>query len=361
MLPPSDPVAAADGAPVRRGTSSLRRWPKKVTIIDVAREANVSIKTVSRVLNREKHVSNEKRTIVQGVIDALGFIPSASARALPGGRFYTIGILLEKLGGTYLLDIQLAVMRECQELGYHVIVEEFPRLAGATPRSMRKAVAALPIDGAILLPPASDNEMLLDALDAEHVIYTRMAPAENLARSFAVTMDDEGATRAMVRLLANLGHTRIGFIAGKIGHGAAHRRLNAFRAAIGEFPIDPADVDIRQGDFSFEAGQEQGGALLDSARPPTAIFASNDVMAAGVVAAAGKRGLSVPHDLTVCGFDDSALSRHIWPPLTTIRQPLSDMATLAARQMLRPNDAERIASLPFELIIRGSSAPPKRQ
>lgn len=359
MLAGNEPASQTGEEAFRRGKSS-RRWQKRATIVDVAREANVSIKTVSRVINRERHVSVETRKTVQRVVEALGFVPSAGARAMPGGRFYTIGILLEPIGGTYFQDILVPVMRVCREHGYHVIVEEVPRGKAGNLRAARKLLAALPIDGAILLPPATDNSILLDALDAEHVAYTRMSPANEAARSFTVTMDEEGATRAMVRLLANLGHRRIGFIVGNIGHGSAHRRLSAFRDAIEEFPIDQDSALIRQGDYSFESGEEQGGALLDSAKPPTAIFASNDGMAAGVIAAAGNRGLSVPHDLTVCGFDDSQLSRRIWPPLTTVRQPLEEMAVTAARQMLRPNDVERTVSFPFELIIRASSGPPKR-
>ncbi|MDF0541396.1 LacI family DNA-binding transcriptional regulator [Sphingobium sp. H39-3-25] len=331
-----------------------------ITIVDVAREADVSIRTVSRVLNGEKHVSLKKRTRVQEVIDRLAFVPSASARSLPSSRSYTLGLIFEKLSANYMMDIQLAAIEECHKSGYRLIIEEFTPEMLASVAAARTAVANLRVDAAILLPPACDNSILLDALDAVRIGYTRLSPAIALNRSAAVTMDDERATHAMVSHLVDLGHRRIGFLVGNIGHASAHRRLQAFWTAIDALGLPRSDALVRQGDYNFDSGLAAGHSLLSEAEPPTAIFASNDTMAAGVIAAAGIRGLRTPQDLSVCGFDDSPLSRHIWPSLTTIHQPLAEMTRAAVGQILAPESKKRLISFDFSLVVRASTTAPPR-
>jgi LacI family transcriptional regulator len=332
-----------------------------VTIADVAREAGVSIRAVSRVLNGGNLVSAKKRLLIQNAINKFGFVPSATARGLPGARNYTIGLIFGTLSATYMVDIQLAAVEICHRHGYRLIVEQFTSEMLASPAAAKEAIANLRIDGAIVLPPACDNMVLLDALDTSHVAFTRLAPTIALERSAAVTMDDESATRAMVQHLTDLGHTQIGFVVGHSGHPSAHRRLEAFWAAVKDLKLNPENLSVGQGDYSFESGIAAAKTMLDAAKPPTAIFASNDAMAAGVIAAAGMRGLVTPRDLSVCGFDDSALSRYIWPTLTTIRQPLSEMARAAAEQLLAPQQRPRSILFDFTLLVRASTTPPQSQ
>jgi LacI family transcriptional regulator len=342
-------------APDNTGQSMTKRDP---TIVDVAREAGVSIRTVSRVLNGGHYVSEQKRIAVLEIIQRLQFVPSAGARALPGRRSYTLGLVFEKLSANYMIDIQLAVVDLCHRYGHRLIVEQFTPEILASPQLTGAAVSNLRIDGAIVLPPTSDNAVLLDAIEAAGVRYTRIAPTVALERSSAVVMNEGNATRAMVAHLAGLGHRRIGFVIGNHAHASSHRRLEAFWAATRDHGIDPQDISLCQGDYRYESGLAAGKALLSQPTPPTAIFASNDAMAAGVIAAAGMLGFLTPSQLSVCGFDDSPLSRHIWPPLTTIRQPLTEMAQSAALQLLDPASCPRLIPFDFTLVIRASTAEP---
>jgi LacI family transcriptional regulator len=330
---------------------------RTITIVDVAQEAAVSIRTVSRVLNGEPYVSEAKRVRVQEVIERLAFVPSASARALPGGRHYTLALLFERLSANYLVDFQFAAMRTCHENGYRLLVEELATEELRSRSDAAAALARLQIDGAVLLPPLCDNAVLLDALDAAGVRHSRVAPAIDIDRSSAITFDDAAATSAMVGHLHALGHRRIGFVVGNANHASAAVRLDAFHSALAKLDLVACKTLIRSGDYSYASGVEAGLALLSLPTPPTAVFASNDAMAAGVVAAAGMRGLTTPRDLSVCGFDDSPLSRHIWPPLTTIRQPLGDMSNAAIEQLLQPR-RERLIAFSYELVARASTTRP---
>lgn len=351
----------ADDVPRPRSLSEPQSSPRaNLTIIDVAREAEVSIRTVSRVLNGGANVSLKKRQQVQTVIDRLKFVPSASARGLPGQRSYTIGLVFEKLCATYMLEIHMAAAEACRRHGYRLTIEQLSAETLASVEAATDAIGALGIDGAIVLAPSCDNRILLDALDANGIAYSRISPAADLSRGLSVRMDEVSATKAMVRHLVDLGHRRIGFIVGNMIHGSAHQRLAAFESAVKDLALDPAEILIRQGEYNYDSGLVAARSLLAEAEPPTAIFASNDTMAAGVIAAAAMDGLVPPRDLSVCGFDDAPVSRHIWPTLTTIRQPLAEMARASAEQLLDPRDHPRMIPFEFELVVRASTTVPRR-
>jgi LacI family transcriptional regulator len=183
-----------------------------------------------------------------------------------------------------------------------------------------------------------------------------------------VRIDDFAAAREMTEYLIGLGHRRIGLITGHPDHIATKERERGFRAAVASARLAPPDVAVEQGLFTFRSGLEAGEKLLDRQRPPTAIFASNDDMAAAVVSVAHRRGLQVPGDLTVVGFDDTSPATTVWPELTTIRQPVSAMAATALQLLLedlrnRRRGGEGLSQevvLQHEMIIRESSGPPKR-
>ncbi|WP_068090230.1 LacI family DNA-binding transcriptional regulator [Novosphingobium rosa] len=341
------PEAAGDFAPVE----------PHVTIVDVAREAEVSIRTVSRVLNGEKYVGEKMRARVQQVIDRMAFVPSAAARALPSARTYAVGLIFQRLSANYLFDIQLAALEACRGFGYQLVVEELGPQALASQAGIRQAVKALRVDVAVLLPPLCDNDFLLDALDECGIRYTRLAPARQQDRSSAMTMDDAAATGEMVHHLVELGHRRLGFVAGHPDHASAQNRLQAFWDSVDECGLQRSDIVVGQGDYSYDSGVRAAQAMLSGPRRPTAIFASNDLMAAGAIAAAGELGMITPRDLSVCGFDDSPISRHIWPPLTTVRQPLTEMARCAVEQLLSSKQRKAIG-FDFTLIKRASTTRP---
>ena len=223
------------------------------------------------------------------------------------------------------------------------------------------------IDGATLPPPLADDLRLLDALDRAGIVRVQLAPGIAAPTADAVGIDDRAAAREMARHLIALGHRRIGFITGDDALAASPLRLEGYRAALDEagIPVDPAFVAA--GDFSYRSGFEAAMRLLGLPDRPTAIFAANDDMAAAVVAAAHRQRLDVPHDVSVCGFDDTAMATMIWPQLTTVRQPIAAIAataTLLLIDALRSKAAGEPRAphhrlLPFTLVTRESDGPPE--
>jgi LacI family transcriptional regulator len=331
------------------------------TINDVARQAGVSIKTVSRVLNAEPHVRDELRQKVLKAVEDLHYRPNVSARSLAGGRSYVIGYLLAGMNA-YQVLAQLGALRACRERSYHLLVESVDLQSdiGAELEQMSRAVS---VDGVLLLPSLCDTPQVLDSLDRLDVPYVRVSPASDQARSPYVEVDDEAAARVMTEHLLGLGHRRIAFVCGKEGHASSARRLQGFRDAMqrGGGDLDPAL--IRDGDFSYDAGRAAAAALLALDAPPTAIFAANDLMACGVLAQAQELGLQLPWSLSVAGVDDIPEAAMVWPPLTTMRQPIVDMAAAATEMIIaRAGRAKDAPSEPgmfrCELVVRGSTAPP---
>jgi LacI family transcriptional regulator len=196
---------------------------------------------------------------------------------------------------------------------------------------------------------------VLDELEARGVPYVRISPGTEHGRSSSVAMDDVQAADDMTSHLVNLGHRRIGFIVGHVNHTASDLRLFGYRRALDRAGIDFEPRYVRPGAFDFASGEAAADMLLDLSMPPTAIFASNDDMAAGVLTVAHRRGLSVPGELSVTGFDDTALASQLWPPLTTVRQPTRDLAYAATSLLFSGDIVHR--RLAHELVVRGSTAP----
>jgi LacI family transcriptional regulator len=333
------------------------------TINDVALKAGVSIKTVSRVLNAEPHVRDELRQKVLNAVQELHYRPNVSARSLAGGRHYVVGFLLSGMN-TYQVLAQLGALRACRERSYHLLVESLDLQSdiGAELEQMSQAVG---VDGVLLLPPLCDNAQVLDSLDRLGVPYVRVSPASDQARSPSVDLDDEAAARVMTEHLLGLGHRRIAFVCGKEGHGASARRLVGYRKAMQHAGADLDPALIHDGDFTYESGRAAASALLALDEPPTAVFAANDLMACGVLARAHELGLQLPASLSVAGVDDIPEAAMVWPALTTMRQPIADMAA-AATEMIIARAGRAKDELPepgmfrCELVVRGSTAPLER-
>ncbi len=331
------------------------------TIYDVARVAEVSIKTVSRVLNGEPNVRPETRQRVMDSVAALHYRPSLSARSLAGAKSYLLGLLFDNPSPAYVADVQTGLTTRCREAGYHLVVEpvscESPDVASA----VEALTGALRMDGLILSPPVCDSCAVLDVLDRIAMPYVRIAPWWDVDRGARVEMDDRRAAYEMTGHLLQLGHRSIAFIRGHPGHGASRRRFEGYAQALADQGVALNADWVAQGSFSSESGVACGQALLEMADRPTAIFASNDDMGLGVLMVAARMGLSVPDQLSVAGFDDSAAAKIVWPPLTTVRQPVADMA-YAAADLLLTRDADPIQSqvrmLDFELVLRKSTGRP---
>jgi len=342
----------------REGTAAQ----KPASIYDVAKRAGVSIKTVSRVVNRQTNVSDETRTRVKEAVDALSYRPNIFARGLASERSFLIGLLCDApaAGSGYIAALQLGILSRCREEGYHLIVES---LDGQNPnlgRQVQSLVTESSLHGVVLTPPLCDAPVVIEALTRAHTPFVRIAPEKPLAGSIDVRIDDRKAAYDMTAYLIALGHRRIGFIKGKPEHGAASARFEGYRAALAQAGLPFVEELCVQGFFSYQSGMEAGERLLSLKKRPSAIFAANDDMAAAVLACAQRFNLKIPQQLSVAGFDDSIVAEVVWPRLTTCRQPIRQMAEAAVSMLItRPKeDGPFERRLDHELVVRESTAPP---
>ncbi|MFQ5534936.1 MAG: LacI family DNA-binding transcriptional regulator [Sphingomonadales bacterium] len=331
----------------------------RVTINDVAARAGVSIKTVSRVMNREPNVRESTRKRVVKAAAALNYRPSPAARGLAGNRTYFLAMLYDNPSPSYLANIQEGILETCQANAYGMVPQPVDTEAAGLVGGVEEFIAQSRVDGLILTPPVCDHPALMEHLKERDLPFVSVSPPAPEG-GLTVMIDDRRAAREMTAYLLSLGHRRIGFVKGHPAHGAGRRRFDGYQDALKEAGIGFEPGLARQGYFSFESGVKAGQALLALNEPPTAIFAGNDDMAAGVMHVALNLGLRIPLDLSVAGFDDTPLSRQIWPALTTVRQPIQDMGRRAAKTLLdklRTVPAPELVELPFELKVRESSGP----
>jgi LacI family transcriptional regulator len=328
------------------------------TIHHVAELANVSIKTVSRVLNGEPNVAVATRDKVNAAVATLNYRPNISARRLAGSRSYLLGLLFDNPSADYVNKLQHGAIKQCRPRGYHIIIDWLDSTAPDFVDQVHSFLDNVQTDGFILSPPICDNDVVLDALDAYKIPYVRIAPYREAARSPSVNIDDAGAAFEMTEQLIDLGHTNIAFIKGHPDHGATHLRYGGYSAALRSRHIPLRQDRVRQGDFSPLSGVQCAEVLLTGPDRPTAIFASNDDMALGVMLVANRLGLKVPQDLSVCGFDDTSAATLVWPQLTTVRQPISEMSALAAEMLISRTVEPNERLLDFEIVVRGSTGPP---
>jgi LacI family transcriptional regulator len=334
-----------------------------VTMQEVAQSAGVSLKTVSRVINEEKYVNPVTRSRVLDVIEKLKFTPNLSARALASTRSYVLSLYLDNPSASYLAEIEHGAMTACRQLGYHLLIEKVEDRGPALYDRVIAQQRAVRQGGVILPCPLADLPELLDALDVSGVKYVRISPAADLDRSPYVHIDDRQAAYDMTAYLQGLGHRDIGFISGPAGQACADLRQQGFIEAMADAGLPVPHDRVQQGAFSFRSGWDAAERLLGGRSRPTAIFASNDDMALGVMAVANRLKIDIPSQLTLTGFDDSPSARVVWPQLTTVRQPVSEMAAVATELLVESADGGRKGTsrlLPFELVVRQSSGPPAK-
>jgi LacI family transcriptional regulator len=330
------------------------------TIHDVARAAGVAIKTVSRVLNDEPNVRPETRARVLAAAEQLQYLPSLSARSLAGRRSFLIGLIYENPSANYLIDLQHGAMARCRKEKFRLFVHQCSGHGEELIRDVMGLIDQTHVDGLVVSPPLSEASPLIAALDQRNIPFVRIAPSDRQHSAPYVDMDDEGAAREMTEHLLSLGHRRIGFIVGHPNHIASSLRLRGYRSALEQHRIDFDPAYVKQGWFVFESGLQAARELLTLPTPPTAVFASNDDMAAGVLLAAHELGIPVPRRLSVAGFDDTYIARIVWPRLTTVHQPSYDLAFSATDLLLlslKNGDAPKSARLPYKVIRRESTGP----
>ncbi|WP_267389196.1 LacI family DNA-binding transcriptional regulator [Sphingomonas sp. GC_Shp_3] len=331
------------------------------SIKDVAARAGVSPKTVSRVINGERHVRADKRERVLQVVRELDYKPNAFARSLSSSRSYLLGLLIDDPASGYAADVQLGALMRCREKNYHLIVERVERNTPGWEAELSRSLGVMKLDGVILTPPLCDDATLAALLEQAAIPFVRIAPSAAEDLSGFIRMDDCSAAAEMTRHLIGLGHCRIGFIKGDPAHGATSARLQGFMSEMTRANLTASPDLIREGDFSSRSGFAEAEALLALAEPPTAIFASNDDMALGALMAAMRRGLAVPQTLAIAGFDDAPTSRVTWPQLTTVHQPKAAMAAEAVDILTAPAYRDAMTepayrrALDYRLMIRGST------
>ena len=333
-----------------------------VTIQEVADLAKVSAKTVSRVINNEPRVRAATRNRILAAIEQLNYRPNLNARGLASNRSFLIGLFCDR-PGDYLSEFQAGAVERCRESHMHLMVEPWDVQSPTVEKQLDTLLGQLRMEGVILLPPLSDHPLVLSKLQEAAIPIVRIAPKHKLSTTPSIGIDDYAAAREVTAHLLQLGHRRIGFILGRPQHGATEQRYLGFIDELRAHEV-PVDFDLIQtGNFLFADGLVCAERMLRSASPPTAIFASNDDMAAAVVSMARKFGIDLPGQLSVAGFDDAPVATMIWPELTTVRQPVAAMARIAADLIIRLEPRrngwpERIPRhlLDHELIVRNSTA-----
>lgn len=341
-----------------------RRKTGGATINDVADYAGVSRMTVSRVVNGDPGVREETRARVASAVRELGYMPNPAARSLAGAHLIRLGLIYSNPSSAYLSEFLLGALQRSSAEDVQLMVEKCSGDRSHKAAALDRMIAS-EVHGVILSPPLCDSEFAIRKLKAAGVPLVAVATIAPHGGVPTVGVDDRLAALTLTRRLVALGHRRIGFVMGDPVLAASGLRLEGYRAALREAGITPDDSLVMPGDFTYQAGLEAGRALLSLTPRPTAVFASNDDMAAAVVAVAHRMGLDVPGDLTVCGYDDTVSAVTLSPALTTVRQPVSDMSGEAVSLLVRlirdrragkPGRVEPVL-MDFALVERESHGP----
>jgi LacI family transcriptional regulator len=332
---------------------------KPVTIVDVAREAGVSYATVSRVVNNKDSILPEKGARVLAAMERLGYVPNMQARKLAGGRSQVVGVVSHDVWNSYVVEILRGIDEELAVAEYDLMLYTSRRRAAMESAHVSTVTQGLAEGLLLILPRGLDA--YIEGLRKRHFPFVLIDDGGAASGGQTVGATNRLGAFDAIRHLLELGHRRIGVITGALDIAASHERLAGYRASLTEFGLAPDDSLIVEGDFTQARAIEAARTLLMLPKRPTAIFASNDVSAFGVLQVAREKGVNVPEQLSVVGFDDIPHAAESRPPLTTVRQPLEEMGRLAARMLLAAMHAsepltERI-ELPTQLVVRDSTAP----
>ena len=343
---------------------SRRTGGKPATINDIARLAEVSKKTVSRVINNSPFVKEETRKRVEAVIAEHGFTPDPQARGLAFRRSFLVGMIYDNPSPNYVVNMQQGVLDAVRGSGLELVVHPCNRASETFLAEVRAFVVRQKLFGVVMPPSVSEDDRVVAILREADCPYVRIASVSlDEPACMVVTHDSRGAARA-ARHLAGLGHRRIAFISGPDSFRSSHERGQGFREGLAEYGLSLDDACVRQGAYTFESGVEAAQSLLSMREPPTAIFAGNDEMAIGVMKAARDAGLDVPRDLSIVGFDDLPMASRVWPNLTTVRLPIRDMGRMAAEKLTARSRGLDPATLVQpevdpSLVVRDSTAAPR--
>ncbi len=349
----------------------MARRRNTVTIREVAEDAGVSLQTVSRVINDEPNVRPQMRDRVQSSIDRLGYVPSLAAQRMSGSRSYiilaindrerTLSDWRERQGTDWVDQMLLGGMLTCSKYGYRMMVELIDTHSDHVERELDAALSALQPDGVILTPPHSENRQITRLLAKRNIPFARIGSTEE-GPGIRLTMGDEGAAYQATKRLIELGHTRIGMIAGPRQYSLSGWRVAGWRRALEDHGLDPEGL-FERGDFGYESGTQAARALLDRDPDITAIIGSSDQMTLAALEVARDRRLHVPRDLSLISFDNTPIVRFSQPPLTAVDQPIAETVSAAVEQLIQsrkspPNPG--VTDVEAQLVERASTGPAPR-
>ena len=310
-----------------------RRPSGAATIVDVADRAGVSKKTVSRVLNSEPNVRPETRNKVLEAIDELKFRRSRLGLALAHNRSYLIALVYDNPSADFLSYLQTGIMSACKSRGIGLYLHQCSYESPTLVEDMAQLIGNTAVDGLVLPSPVCDQQPLLDLLTEQNVPYVCVNPRDQ-NHGLSVAVNNEQSAYELTEHLIGLGHTRIGFIKGHPALSSSDKRELGFRRALRRNGIAFDAALLACGTNDFASGRAAAAELLQLDDRPTAIFANNDEMAAGVLYEAQSHDLRVPEDVSLIGFDNTPFSQHVWPRLTTAGQPIAEMGMTAAAMLI---------------------------
>jgi LacI family transcriptional regulator len=344
-------------------SSKIAATADKNTINDVAHLAQVSKKTVSRVLNDSPLVRPKTREKVQAAMRELGYTPDPQARALAFGRSFLIGLIFDNPTAQYVMNIQYGVLDVLRGTDFELVVHPCDSRQPDYIDGVLKFVQQQRPWAVLLVPRVSEDQALASALQALGCRYVRIASVLLDQPENMVLTQDRMACAQAAEYLQSLGHRHIGLITGPHRYRSAMERGEGFVEALARRGVELSAEMQYQGAYTFESGVEGAERLLSQTPRPSAIFACNDEMAAGVYKAALRRGLSIPAELSIVGYDDSPLASQLWPPLTSLRVPIRELGQQAARMLLKGKAMEGAELKAFSvlptLVVRDSCQAPK--
>lgn len=334
--------------------------PAKNTINEIARLAGVSKKTVSRIINDSPLVREETRKKVKALMLEVGYSPDPMARALAFRRSFLIGMVYDNPNAEYIVNMQNGALDSLRGTGFELVVHPCDSKHADYIEGVKRFVQQQKLHGVFLVPRVSEDQALVDMLKDIGCRYVRIAALGLDQADRMITSNDRLGAIEVGNYLESLGHRHIGLVTGPRRYLSTRERSAGFLEALAGRDLRLPPEYVIEGGYTFESGVSCAEQLLALVPRPTAIFALNDEMAAGVYKAAYRLGLSVPEDLSVVGFDDSPIASRMWPSLTTVRLPIRDMGLQAAGMLLADSAHPRPAPLIRpHLTKRESCQPPK--
>lgn len=331
----------------------------------VAKLAGVSTMTVSRVLSGKGYVGQATRQKVEDAVSLTGYVPNISARSLASAEAPFVGLAYLNPSGGYLGEFLLGALSAARRTGLHVIVEACSTKAQDWSDEVLAFARQPQLRGLILPPPFCEHAQVLETAGELEIPCVRVSPSQHVPGFPSIRIDEYQAALEMTLKLIEQGHKNIGFVKGPDNQEAARQRFAGFIDAMRESGLSVQERWIGSGDYSVGPALKFAQRILARKSRPSAIFASNDDMATGVYTAAHQAGLSIPEDISIVGFDNQPIARSLWPGLTTVHQPIAEMAEKAVSIVANHSRTTPVSAatardiiLPYEIIARGSLGPP---